>query len=581
MADQDYDGSHIKGLLINLIHAWWPSLARLPNFVREFFTPIVKATRGKEKISFYTMPEYEKWKEETDNGKGFRIKYYKGLGTSEAKEAKEYFSAIASHTLSYKYEGVRDDQMIDLAFNKKKADDRKEWINGYEEGSLVDHTQKEVTYSDFVNKELVLFARYNVVRMIPSLIDGFKPSQRKVIFGCFKRKLKNDCKVAQLTGYVSEHAAYHHGESSLQETIIGMAQDFVGSNNVNLLVPQGQFGTRLQGGKDSASARYIYTRLAPVARLIFKEEDDNILDYIREDGMKIEPTWYCPVIPMVLVNGAEGIGTGWSTLIPNYNPKEIIANLRRFLKGQEMQMMTPWYQGFKGSIVETKSEKGKYDVTGVINVDPNDSAKATITELPVKKWTQDYRELLEDNLPKGEKKKADATKLLEEYAEYHTEQTVNFELALSAEGQRRAEAGTLDRAFKLHSSVTTSNMMLFNEQGRIQKYDTVLDVLREFADVRLRMYDKRKAFLVARLTKECEVLSAKARFIKLVVEGRLKIKRRKILDLVADLRKLGFKPLEAVKGKSDKGGDGDGDGDEEEEAGAGDGDGGDGDGDGE
>ena len=363
MADQDNDGSHIKGLLINLIHAWWPSLARLPGFIKEFFTPIVKATKGKSQICFYTLPEYEAWKKETEDGKGFKIKYYKGLGTSTSKEAKEYFSALDSHQIKYRYDGVEDDRSIDLAFNKKRADDRKTWINSYEDGNLIDHTQKEVSYKDFVDKELVLFAKANVARAIPSMVDGFKPSQRKVLFGCFKRNLKNDVKVAQLVGYVSEQAAYHHGEASLSETIVGMAQDFVGSNNINLLVPQGQFGTRLQGGKDSASARYIYTRLSPITRAIFPQADDHVLEYLNEDGLSVEPRWYCPIIPMVLVNGVEGIGTGWSSSVPNFNPREIIANLRQWLKGDDLTEMTPWYTGFAGRIVKSR-EEGKFEVTG-------------------------------------------------------------------------------------------------------------------------------------------------------------------------------------------------------------------------
>eukprot|EP00932_Pfiesteria_piscicida_P018765 SRR837773.5613.p1 GENE.SRR837773.5613~~SRR837773.5613.p1 ORF type:complete len:468 (+),score=185.73 SRR837773.5613:80-1405(+) len=174
MADQDHDGSHIKGLIINLIHAWWPSLARLPNFLKEFFTPIVKAFRGKSAISFYTMPEYEAWKEETSGGKGYRIKYYKGLGTSTASEAKEYFNAIEKHRIQYKYTGPEDDKSIDLAFNKKRADDRKEWMVNHQENLLIDHTQTEVTYADFVNKEFVLYCKANVIRSIPSMIDGFK-----------------------------------------------------------------------------------------------------------------------------------------------------------------------------------------------------------------------------------------------------------------------------------------------------------------------------------------------------------------------------------------------------------------------
>lgn len=546
MADQDTDGSHIKGLLINLIHAWWPSLARLPGFMKEFFTPIVKATRGKTQLCFYTLPEYEAWKTETNGGKGYKIKYYKGLGTSTSKEAKEYFGALDTHQIKYRYDGVEDDRSIDLAFNKKRSDDRKAWINSYEDGNLIDHTQKEVSYKDFVDKELVLFAKANVSRAIPSMVDGFKPSQRKVLFGCFKRNLKNDVKVAQLVGYVSEQAAYHHGETSLSETIVGMAQDFVGSNNINLLMPQGQFGTRLQGGKDSASARYIYTRLAPITRAIFPAADDHVLEYQNEDGLSVEPRWYCPILPMVLVNGVEGIGTGWSSSVPNFNPRDIISNLRRWLKGKQLEDMTPWYAGFCGRIVKSK-EEGKFEVAGIISYLGDN--KAEITELPVKRWTQDYREFLEEHLPKGEKKK-EGNKLLEDYQEHHSEKTVHFELSLSAEGNAQAEKDNLEKAFKMRSSISFNNMMLFNADGKIKKYDSALDILREFADVRLSIYETRKAYLLARLTREREVLSAKARFVKMVIEGKIVIRKRKIVDLAQDLRKNGFKALWELKGES-------------------------------
>eukprot|EP00933_Yihiella_yeosuensis_P033011 TRINITY_DN26703_c0_g1_i1.p1 TRINITY_DN26703_c0_g1~~TRINITY_DN26703_c0_g1_i1.p1 ORF type:complete len:977 (-),score=291.70 TRINITY_DN26703_c0_g1_i1:158-2722(-) len=567
MADQDFDGSHIKGLLINLIHAWWPTLAKLPGFVKEFFTPIVKVSRGKSVQSFFTIPEYEAWKKAHDNGKGFRIKYYKGLGTSTAKEAKEYFGQLEKHRLGYRYDGPQDDMAIDMAFNKKRADDRKAWISNYEEGSLVDHTQSTVSYKDFIDKELVLFSQANVVRAIPSVVDGFKPSQRKVLFGCFKRKLKNDVKVAQLVGYVSEHAAYHHGESSLSETIVGMAQDFTGSNNLNLLVPQGQFGTRLQGGKDSASARYIYTRLSPVTRAIFHEADDHILDYLNEEGQSIEPRWYCPIIPMVLVNGVDGIGTGWSSSLPNFNPRDIIENIRRWIKNQELKDMLPWYQGFTGTISKSR-EEGKVEVTGCATYNGNN--RATITELPVKKWTQDYREFLEENLPKGTKK--EGVKLLQDYQEYHTENSVHFELELSEDGNSAASQGAvaIQKAFKLRTSLSLHNMMLFDQDGKIKKYETAVDILVDFCKVRLNMYEKRRAYLLNRLERECEVLSAKARFVQLVINGKLQIRRRKITDLAQDLRKNNFKALSELKGDGPSAGAGeekdDAEEDEDEEA---------------
>jgi DNA topoisomerase-2 len=203
--------------------------------------------------------------------------------------------------------------------------------------------------------------------------------------------------VAQLVGYISEHAAYHHGEQSLTMTIVNLAQDYIGSNNLNLLLPNGQFGTRDQGGKDHASARYIFTEPAPVARAIFHPDDDPLLNYLKDDNDPIEPEYYLPVLPTVLVNGAEGIGTGWSTNIPCYNPEDIIANLRLLMDGKEQVPMLPWWRGFKGTI--KKVAEHKYDVTGVVKK-INDTT-VEITELPIHKWTQNYKAELESMI--GEK----------------------------------------------------------------------------------------------------------------------------------------------------------------------------------
>lgn len=257
MTDQDQDGSHIKGLIINFIHHNWPSLLRLP-FLEEFITPIVKATKGNKTENFYSLPEFEQWKTSTPNWQSFRVKYYKGLGTSTSQEAKQYFSDMQRHRVVFNYDGNQDDFAIELAFSKKHVDQRKEWLTswmeeckrrrelGLPEIYLYEKTTTKVSYSEFVNKELILFSNMDNERSIPSLVDGFKPGQRKVLFTCFKRNDKKEVKVAQLAGAVAEHSAYHHGEVSLMGTIIGLAQDYVGSNNINLLLPNGQFGTRLQ-----------------------------------------------------------------------------------------------------------------------------------------------------------------------------------------------------------------------------------------------------------------------------------------------------------------------------------------------
>lgn len=534
MADQDFDGSHIKGLLLNMIAYWWPSLLKLNGFVREFITPIVKVWKGDVKKSFFTVGEYEEWKRLNNNGKGWNMKYYKGLGTSTSKEAKEYFKAIEDHGMSFEFDQEAE-EVLDLAFNKKRADDRKDWINAHTDGQYVDHTQASVTYKDFVHKELVLYAKYDLYRMIPHLLDGLKPSQRKVLYSCIKRKLTKDIKVAQLSGYVSEHAAYHHGEASLQTTIVNMAQDFVGSNNLNLLVPSGQFGTRLAGGKDSASARYIYTRLQAYTRQVYHPDDDALLEYQDEEGQKIEPKWYIPVIPMVLCNGAEGIGSGWSTLIPNYNPRDLIIELRKYLAGKKMKDLIPWYRGYKGSIT-AREDNNSFETWGVI--EKVNEKTLEIKELPVKSWTQTYKEFLSNSTPNAVSKPENA--LLQDFREYHTETSAHFVLFLTEEQMAKAEKVGLADRFKLRSNVNTSNMVLWNAESKIQKFDKVQQILEQYCPVRLEFYKKRKTNLLVKLRRDCEVLRQKSRFVQMVISNKLELRNKKKSVLLKELAQNKF-----------------------------------------
>ncbi|BGP57010.1 DNA topoisomerase 2 [Rhodotorula sphaerocarpa] len=539
MADQDHDGSHIKGLIINFLDYWFPSLLKVPNFLVEFITPIVKVTKAKKELSFFTIPEYEAWKAETHDGRGWKIKYFKGLGTSDARDAKKYFSDMARHRLPFKELTIEDRALIDMAFNKKKADDRKEWLRGFVPGTYMDHDVDEVPICDFINKELILFSMADNVRSIPSVVDGFKPGQRKVLYGCFKRKLKNEIKVGQLSGYISEHSAYHHGDVSLQGTIIGLAQNFVGSNNLNVLDPNGQFGTRLQGGKDAASARYIFTNVAQITRSVFHADDDNILEYLNDDGQSIEPNWYIPVLPMVLVNGTDGIGTGWSSYIPNFNPSDIVANLRHKLAGEEMEPMHPWYRGFRGTI--EKADKEGYKCSGLIQ--RVDDSTVEIAELPIRTWTQSYKEMLESWVAGTEKQPA----WVKDYKEYHTDTTVHFIVTLTTAGKEAVEKDGLEKTFKIFGKVNTSNMVCFDPTGKIKKYATAEDIISDFYDIRLEYYHRRKKHLVSELELVYDRLSNQARFILMIIKKELILASRKKAEIVAELRKLDFRPFPKVQ----------------------------------
>lgn len=558
MTDQDHDGSHIKGLLINFFHCFWPSLLKVPNFITEFITPIVKATKGDQSLSFFTIPEYENWKE-TSNTKGWKVKYYKGLGTSQASEMQEYFSDLDKHKKFFKYSGQQDDDSIVLAFSKQYADKRKEWLASFEPGTYLDQSLVKIPYNDFINKELILFSLADCERSIPSLVDGFKPGQRKILFSCFKRNLKGEIKVAQLSGYVSEHSAYHHGEESLHSTIIGMAQNFVGSNNLNMLEPIGGFGTRDMGGKDASAARYVHTTLSVITRYIFHPSDDGILDYLLEEGLSIQPVWYMPTVPIVLINGSQGIGTGWSSTVPNYNPSDIIENLRRLLRNEDLEPMHPWYRGFLGSI-EYNPPKKNYIVKGHWKRIGDDCIE--ITELPVKKWTQDYKEFLENLLldatekekvkkmkerkrkrgtekeePAPSKKDAEEP-LIKDYKEYHTNTRVHFKV-YSDKFYLMTDA-EIEKRFKLVSTIACTNMNLFDHTGKIKRYATPEDILREFYTIRLEYYQKRKDFMVKKIEKDWNLLDNKVRFILAVIKGEIVVNNRKRAVLIDELEKMGF-----------------------------------------
>ncbi|EGB11155.1 hypothetical protein AURANDRAFT_22331, partial [Aureococcus anophagefferens] len=563
MTDQDHDGSHIKGLLINCLHHFWPSLLQIPGFLRCFITPIVKATpaaKSKPAEVFFTLPEYEAWKEARGGLHGHAIKYYKGLGTSTAKEAKEYFGELDTHQLDYATldESAREGDLIDMAFSKKRVEDRKTWLRNLEPGTFVDYAVDAMSYGDFVNKELILFSVADNQRSIPSVVDGLKPSQRKVLFACFKRKLKKEIKVAQLAGYVSEHAAYHHGEMSLTGTIVGMAQDFVGSNNVNLLTPAGQFGTRIMGGKDAASSRYIFTKLEAVARKVFHPDDDFVLDYLEDDGQSIEPTYYVPVLPFALCNGADGIGTGWATSVPNYAPRALIGVLRRMIDADVGAAdLAPHYRGFGGDIVAKGGKNaGAFAVLG--RATRLDDVTVLVDELP---WTHDYKQWLEVQLSGDDKTKA----WVKDFKENHTDTRVSFTVTVTkGEDLDDAEAalGGLEKKFKLEGSLATSNMNFFDDTGLvIDKYDAPFDVIKAFYKVRVATYAKRKAHLVKAKRARVSLLRNKVRFVLSVLSGDLVVQNRKRAELLAQLVDDGYDAVynAAAKKKTPAKADDDGD----------------------
>jgi len=599
LTDQDCDGYHIKGLLMNFFHYFWPSLLKIEGFIQSIATPIIKVFKKSDSKKanpeiFYTLAEYKKWTDKVnDSFKNYTIKYYKGLGTSTAKEAKESFTDLEDRIVNYvwtldssklnkniksgsknkddidEYEEDEDlvsnksaksknssdksdediqsvsecendklepsYQALTLAFAKQRSNDRKEWVRKFDPEVAIDFDKKKITFDEFVNKDLIQFSHEDNIRSIPNISDGLKPSQRKILYGAFKRKLDNEeIKVAQLSGYISEHTGYHHGEASLQGAIINMAQDYCGSNNLNLLKPLGNFGSRRMGGKDAASARYIFTQLSDLTRNIFINKDEAVLKYNIEEGDVVEPESYYPIIPMILVNGSEGIGTGFSTNIPPHNPVEIISNLKKYLKGtdiSELDELNPWFRGFIGTI--EKINENTYNSVGKITVISENCVH--IKELPIGTWTQDYIDFLSGLVQKEE--------LIYDYENNSGNVKIDIKLYFkNNELQKLIKSNTLEKKLKIISTIKTSNMHLY-KKNIITKYHSANHILKDYVEIRLEMYEKRKKYHIKVLENEMLLLKYRKKFIEQILSKKIVIERRKKTDIVQDLINLKYPEL--------------------------------------
>ena len=542
LCDQDTDGSHIKGLCINLFHSEWASLIKIPGFLSFMNTPILRAKKGSQTHVFYNDGEYNQWKEENDTH-GWTIKYFKGLGTSTSTEFKQYFAN--KKIVDFIYNGSNSDDCIDKIFNKKRTDDRKTWLGSYNKSSYLDTTKPKVQYEEFINNELIHFSTYDCARSIPNMVDGLKISLRKILYSAFKRKLTSEIKVAQFSGYVSEHSSYHHGEASLNGAIVNMAQNYVGSNNINLLMPNGQFGTRLQGGDDSASERYIFTQLNPLTRYIFPELDDHVLNYLNDDGTVVEPDHYVPIIPFALVNGISGIGTGFSCNIPAFNPIDLIHYLRmkiysmtsvqyNNIENLKSFKFVPYYEGFKGSI--NLIEENKYLVKGVYEKIDVDTIR--VNELPVGTWTMPYISFLESLMDGTDKNGKKVVPLIKDFTSTSTEVLVDINIVFPKgkldELIKSKDINGIDgveKLLKLTTTISTSNMHMFDENSRLHKYITVNEIIEQFYGVRHRLYEKRKQYLLKILELKLLKLSNKARYIEETLSGKVDLRKKKSVEV--------------------------------------------------
>lgn len=518
--DADHFGISIKGLLINFIHKMWPELLEL-GLCYEFVTPIVKATKGKDTKEYYDVDKYKRDKE-SDKLKGYNTKYYKGLGTITPTEMKQMFKNITKHLIQFKYNSKTDSDKIDMVFNTKRANERKDWMTNYKGEVMPDKFGKPNKINEFIDNEFITFSNYDNVISIPNMIDGLKPSQRKILYGALKKNLHSEIKVAQLGGYIAENTEYHHGESNLFGTIINMAQDFVGANNINYFVPVGQFGNR-RDPKSAASPRYIFTYLNPIIKYIIRKEDETILNYLEEEGTIIEPDTYLPVIPMLLVNGTSGIGTGWSTDVPKYNPMSLIQVIKRKLTKPDLKYaINPSYKGWNGDL-DWNEEKNTYITHGVFQ---KTKKGILITELPIDVSTDKYISILD---------KLCDDKKIKNYIDNSNDETVHIEVILND----MTKSTDVESVLKLTNNISINNMNTFVDT-KIVKWNSAEDLLNNWFDFRLNKYAERKASWVKVLKFQFERYANLFAFVKAVVDGELIINNRKKNDIISDLESMEF-----------------------------------------
>lgn len=652
LTDADVDGSHIKGLLINMLEWGWPSLLKIKGFVQTMQTPIVKAfsKRDKERknpLVFYTLTDYENWAKQ--GKKGWDVDYYKGLGSHEDQESLDCFADFDNKIVSYIWEtsgtekkpaiiqetekrnakvvdesdnegegddededadeqssktseqssktsksgksnhndedelGIEDSQSpshqkIVLAFAKKYEDFRKEWLSHYNRNDILNVKDLFVKISDFIDKDMIHYSNYSNIRMIPSMCDGLKPGQRKILYVALKGKMfDTKKKVIQLANAVAEATEYKHGETSLADTIVKMAQTFVGSNNINLFYPAGNFGSRTQGGEDHANARYTHTYLNSLVSKIFREEDTPILGNLIDDGHVIEPEYFAPIIPMVLVNGASGMGTGYSTEIPLFNPKDIIKNIRRMINEDEPFEMVPWYRGFQGKIESTTNKNGDLSYSVVGNYEIEDGT-LHITELPIGKWTDDYieylkkiiddgKERVKSRKEKAKEKKGRQTRELEKIITDYKDKSGNYRVNINItvkgktlqtliktlaknKEEYKTSKDPIVKKFKLASSIAISNMHLHNAEDKIVKYDYTQDIMQDFYDFRYGIYEKRKAYMIRKLENDYLIAKYRSLYVQYILnedknnnKPKIHIKNTQRAKLIEQIEELEFPKL--------------------------------------
>lgn len=544
--DADGDGDHICALVCNIFHSQWPALMRNPGFVSSIRTPVVVAKKGKERKSFYHLLDFEEWQSSGET-KGWNSTFYKGLGLINSEEAREYFGkpklykftcsenedmdedrirvrlvVTAAGTVKVKLVmeelPKNDDDAFELAFRKTRAEDRKTWLNTFDKSAQLPPDAEYVSMKEFVNNQLCHYSWDDVQRSLPHVVDGLKESTRKILFAV-KTLPANapHIRVAQMAAYVGQVSAYRHGEASLTGAIVGMAQKYVGCGHVQLVHGEGQFGTRIVGGKDAASSRYIHCDISKSANLMFPPEDEPLLQRNTDDDHKpIEACYYIPVLPLLLLNGSVGIGTGWSCNVPCFSPQLIGEAYKERIKGETgafamLRDAPPFYKGFKGTF--SRNDAGKWVSRGVA---VKNGKSIRITEVPIGTWLSDYKVFLEQLCSTN---KIGLKRMESNYTDTAADYTLHFD---SIAAVTTCDVYT-DLKLESDKLLSVTNMHALDTTRGVRRYESPVDIAEEHYQERRKAYEARLVHQREAAKRELSFAEAKEGFVRAVIERELDI----------------------------------------------------------
>jgi DNA topoisomerase II len=605
VADADVDGMHIAALILNVLREKFPGFLK-SNRVSYLRTPIIKAYQGKKIVKrFFVDRDFKQWKEENPGeAKKLRIRYLKGLGTSSRKDVEDDIDHAPTMICFYDKKAREN---FDVAFAKHYEDDRKEWIDQWRDVTQIkdilsvdldDICDREGLFdgqniSQFINRELVGYSVSTLYRAIPSEYDFLKESQRKSLYGMltrfdYKRTVKDKpIKIDSIANAAAADLHYHHGPKNLSDTIIRMTQDFTGTNNMGYFTQDGMFGTRADGGRQAAAARYSEVRLNWWVPLVFYKESVELVKKREIDGETGEPKWIPSVIPVGIINGFNGIATGYSTYMPCHNPLLITLWCIAMCLGEEPDEILPWFNGFQGDIIY---ESGKANVKkieeevlpGDLNAEDNFDASAgdkdtmdvenitaakhasksknrirtvgkfcrvgynkkneqilKITELPVRTWTVPYKNWLKSLIL--EKPKDRVVTYIRDKSKPNT---VNIEI--------HWKSTTIEpdiHNLKLQRSYGLSNITLIDHQGFPKKYKNVKKVLNNYYTHMIEHYTDLRDHRIKIEEDKIQRASYKARYIQARLEGTIKVVKEDEDKIRSELKKIDvpFKIYEEAK----------------------------------